>query len=105
MEVFKFYSGVNYAENARDKDNIVLEDIAYFSTLEKAENFIIDYLRKNLNWVVDNCNFTEEYKKEYKNKTEEILPKKIILDNKNKWYFYENGSWAKTYCLEKIEVF
>lgn len=103
--IYRFYWGANYAITWRDPDDIHIEDIAYFTTIKKAEKFIIDYLRKELNYVVDNIDFfAGDYRLKKHKETEEQLPKKIKLDKNGQWYFTNGGSWARTYILERKEV-
>jgi hypothetical protein len=103
--LYRFYSEQNLAETWRDADDIHTEEIAYFTTRKKAKEFVIDFLRKELNYVVDNCGFDEEYRRKQHKETEETLSKlKIKFNENNEWWWTSGGSWAVYYCLKKVEL-
>jgi len=103
--IYKFYSEVNYAETCRDADDIHIKDLGYFTSFKKTKEFIIDYLRKKLNYVIDTYNFSEDFRKQQREETEEILSKlKIKFNENNKWCWTRGGSWATFYYLEKVKI-
>lgn len=100
--IYRFYKEKDLAENWRDTRNIETEDIKYFKSLKEAKDFIINYLRKEMNYIVDTCNFSKEYREQRHKETEEKLPKTIKFNKDNLWMFSELGSWAVFYYLKRI---
>ena len=100
--IYRFYKERDLAENCRDARNVETEDIKYFKSLKEAKDFIINYLRKEMNYVVDTYNFSKEYKERRHKEIEEKLPKAIKFNKDNLWMFSEFGSWAVFYYLKRI---
>ena len=85
MKIYKFYSVRNLAETWRDPDEIVYSDEAYFSSFEKMEKYVLEFLKNR-------------YQKQ------KDIPTNIKLNETGRWHYDVFGSWAPTYYVEEIET-
>lgn len=85
MKIYKFYSVRNLAETWRDEDNLEYSDMAYFTSFETMENYVLEFLK-------------------YRYGKSQKLPNSIELNKTGKWQFDIFGSWMPSYFVEVIET-
>ncbi len=97
-KVYRIYTGRNWAETSRDRDQIEIVDLAYRKTEEEAVDFAKNYIKENF------C-LPRVHKKDVE--LERVEGLELVNGqklNNAKYAAYDSGSWAETLIIDEIEV-